>query len=159
MSTETTLVSGPASAVRELESRVAEQSLVGGAKDRAALSHVASNRPISFQFHWRGRRFVGSLIHRPDTGSQLAVTSHFVAGKPEAASQHSLVFLLTTHADNMVADLKLIRGGEVVLGDSFALRCKAELSVDNLVTKLTAAVLVAAPYLDLLSEAPETAAA
>ncbi|MGH6720296.1 MAG: hypothetical protein ACREER_13360, partial [Alphaproteobacteria bacterium] len=153
-----TAVAGQASAVREFESRVAHRDLAPGATDPAA-SQALSKRPLSFQFHWRDRRFVASLINHEDGGSRLAVTSHLnVGGEAERrpAREHSLVFALATHAESTTVDFKLIRGGDVVLSDTFAIKCYAGLSVDNLVAKLTAALLMSAPYLDLLSEAPET---
>lgn len=153
---------GQTSAVRELESRVADRSLSSGLTAPGAVAPDQSRRPLSFQFQWRDRRFVASLINRDDGASRIAITSHVGGGdgdKRGATTEHSLVFALATHAGSTTADLKLIRGQEVVLSDSFTLKNYAGLSVDNFVAKLTAALLMSAPYLDLLSESTDSAAA
>lgn len=150
-----------ASAVRALESEVAQHSLIPGATDEPGLARLQSGHPISFQFQWRAKRFIASLVTKEDGGSRLAVTTHVDGvGRPGSpvARDHSLVVVLTTEASGTEAQLKLICGSKVVIEDRFTIACRAGLTVDSLVAKLTAVVLMAAPYLDLLSEEPGAAA-
>lgn len=141
---------GSPSAVRALESLFALRGPGLGMPEAGAAQAGA---PVSFQFRWRGRRFVASMVNGARGTARLAVTAHVADGGTAPCDGASMVVAIATDGDGSLAELTLIRGTEALVRERFAIDGAASLSVDGLVARLTGVVLHAAPYLDLMSEA------
>jgi hypothetical protein len=137
------------SAVRALETEVATRSLDSGWPDAAKL---APGVPVSFQFRWNNRRFVASIRTEADGKVRLAVTVHLAGPDSTGPGTSSMIVGIATDEQASRAELTLINGTNVLVRETYTLQAASNLSVDDLVTRLTSAVLHAAPYLDLLSE-------
>ncbi len=137
------------SAVRTLEHHVRRHNLAENDGEPFGLANLPQGVPITFQFLWRSRRFLASLQSQSDGSSRLAVTTHI----DHADRSGSVVVAITTNPAGTLAHAKLVKDGTVLFTEEFAVLCgKGASSVDGLITKLTAVVLLAAPYLDYLSE-------
>ncbi|MEX2649505.1 MAG: hypothetical protein WD673_10875 [Alphaproteobacteria bacterium] len=135
------------SAVRALEHHVKHHNLANEGGKAPGLASHSPGVPITFQFLWRSRRFLASLQSQADGTSRLAVTTHI----DHADRSGSVVVVVT--ANPPVAQAKLVKNGAVLFAERFSVSLgHGSSSVDSLIAKLTAVVLVAAPYLDFLSE-------
>jgi hypothetical protein len=137
------------SAVQTLESRVRGHALGAEAREASGLAALVPGMPITFQFQWRSRRFVASLQGQSDGSSRLAVTTHVEKAKRAG----SLITVIATDPDCTTAQAKLVEQGSVLFAETFPVpRGNVTSSVDGLLAQLTTVVLLAAPYLDFLSE-------
>ena len=120
------------------------------------LQTSADKPPLAFSFTWRGHRFLGSLAPG-DAGQRIALTSHVIRSGAEAlvdepAERGSMLAVIEKENRATEASLRLIAGGRVLLRDRFRLPPAGNSAIDDIVANLTALVLLAAPYLDLLAE-------
>jgi hypothetical protein len=123
--------------------------------DAGGIGRRAPTLPLTFSFHWRGVKFQGEISN---AGEQLALSVLAnVAVVPFSAEdltrrERLLALLQADAAAHAGAKLALSSDNRLTLNRELALPKGTKLTSDRLVSETAAAVLVSAPYLDLIAQ-------